>query len=162
MMTSLGQEYYQFFLAQSICSALGAAALFSAGTGPIGPWFWRNRALAFGVVASGSSLSGCFDSNLASSKSPAEAPTTANTASSPGQQTVMANETAIARKNWRCEVGETFPAARSHENGIANVSAILQKAGQAHRGRRHAIHHLLRGQERQERGQLYIGFRCLA
>ena len=60
MMTSLGQEYYQIFLAQSICSALGAAALFSASTGPIGSWFWRNRALAFGVMASGSSLSGCL------------------------------------------------------------------------------------------------------
>ncbi|KAL3461866.1 major facilitator superfamily domain-containing protein [Aspergillus heterothallicus] len=60
MMASLGSEYYQIFLAQSICSALGAAALFSAGTGPIGSWFLRNRALAFGVVASGSSLSGCL------------------------------------------------------------------------------------------------------
>ncbi|KAJ0414074.1 MFS general substrate transporter [Aspergillus carlsbadensis] len=60
MMASLGREYYQIFLAQSICSALGAAALFSAGTGPIGSWFFRNRALAFGIVASGSSLSGCL------------------------------------------------------------------------------------------------------
>ncbi|KAL2845476.1 MFS general substrate transporter [Aspergillus pseudoustus] len=60
MMASLGTEYYQILLAQSICSAMGAAALFSAGTGPIGSWFLRNRALAFGVVASGSSLSGCL------------------------------------------------------------------------------------------------------
>jgi MFS family permease len=60
MMASLGTEYYQIFLAQSICSALGAAALFSAGMGPVGSWFLKNRALAFGVVASGSSLSGCL------------------------------------------------------------------------------------------------------
>ncbi|KAL4903513.1 hypothetical protein BDW74DRAFT_179929 [Aspergillus multicolor] len=60
MMASLGREYYQIFLAQSVCSALGAAALFSAATGPIGSWFLRHRALAFGVMASGSSLSGCL------------------------------------------------------------------------------------------------------
>ena len=60
MMASLATKYYQFFLAQSICSALGAAALFSAGTGPVGSWFLKNRALAFGIVASGSSLSGCL------------------------------------------------------------------------------------------------------
>ena len=36
MMASLGKEYYQIFLAQSICSSLGAAALFSAGMGPVG------------------------------------------------------------------------------------------------------------------------------
>jgi len=60
MMTSLATEYYQFFLAQSICSAFGAAALFTAGTGPTGSWFFRRRALAFGIVASGSSLSGCL------------------------------------------------------------------------------------------------------
>ncbi|KAL5361511.1 riboflavin transporter MCH5 [Aspergillus floccosus] len=60
MMASLGKEYYQIFLAQSICSAIGAAALFSAGMGPVGSWFLKNRALAFGVVASGSSLSGCL------------------------------------------------------------------------------------------------------
>lgn len=60
MMTSLATEYYQFFLAQSILSAFGAAALFSAGTGPVGSWFLRRRALAFGIVASGSSLSGCL------------------------------------------------------------------------------------------------------
>ena len=60
MMASLAKEYYQFFLAQSICSAVGAAALFSAATGPVGSWFLKNRAFAFGLVASGSSLSGCL------------------------------------------------------------------------------------------------------
>ncbi|KAL4991600.1 hypothetical protein BDW68DRAFT_173848 [Aspergillus falconensis] len=38
-MASLGKEYYQILLAQSVCSALGAAALFGAGTGPMGRGF---------------------------------------------------------------------------------------------------------------------------
>ncbi|KAG2419200.1 hypothetical protein HFD88_003995 [Aspergillus terreus] len=46
-----------------------------------------------------------------------------------GQQTVVRNETAIAWKNWRCETGETFPSATSHEGGITNTSAVLQKQG---------------------------------
>ncbi|CAJ2505228.1 Uu.00g126220.m01.CDS01 [Anthostomella pinea] len=56
MMASLGTQYYQILLAQSICSALGAAAVFSAAVGPVGSWFMKRRALAFGIVASGSSL----------------------------------------------------------------------------------------------------------
>jgi MFS family permease len=60
MMASLAHEYYQIFLAQSICSALGAAALFYAGTNPVGTWFWKNRAFAFGIVSAGSALSGCL------------------------------------------------------------------------------------------------------
>lgn len=58
MMASLAREYYQFFLAQSVCSALGAAAVFYAGNNVIGTWFLRHRALAFGVVAAGASVSG--------------------------------------------------------------------------------------------------------
>ncbi|KAF2675591.1 hypothetical protein K458DRAFT_381227 [Lentithecium fluviatile CBS 122367] len=46
-----------------------------------------------------------------------------------GQQTLIANETVVAWRNWRCEEGETFPAALSHEGGIANASAIIAKAG---------------------------------
>ncbi|KAF2004771.1 hypothetical protein P154DRAFT_37434 [Amniculicola lignicola CBS 123094] len=46
-----------------------------------------------------------------------------------GQQTMIPNETVVAWKNWRCEVGETFPAVKAHEAGIRNVSAILQKLG---------------------------------
>lgn len=60
MMTSLASKYYQFFLAQSICSGMGASALFYAGTNPVGTWFFRRRALAFGIVSAGSSLSGCL------------------------------------------------------------------------------------------------------
>ena len=58
MMASLAQEFYQFFLAQSLCSALGAAAVFYAGNNVIGTWFLRKRALAYGIVASGASVSG--------------------------------------------------------------------------------------------------------
>lgn len=57
MMASLATEYYQILLSQSICSAIGAAAVFSAAMGPVGSWFLKRRALAFGIVASGSSLS---------------------------------------------------------------------------------------------------------
>ena len=58
MMTSLSSEYYQFFLAQSICSALGASAIFYAGTNSVGTWFFNNRAFALGIISSGSSLGG--------------------------------------------------------------------------------------------------------
>jgi MFS family permease len=58
IMTSLGQKYYQILLAQSLCSALGAAAVFYAGNNPIGTWFFKRRALAYGVAAAGASVSG--------------------------------------------------------------------------------------------------------
>ena len=58
MMTSLGTEYYQLFLAQSICSGIGASALFYAGMNSLSTWFFKNRALAFGIAASGSSMGG--------------------------------------------------------------------------------------------------------
>ncbi len=58
MMTSLSTQYYQFILAQGICSALGASAVFYSAMSSIGTWFYKNRATAFGVMASGSSLGG--------------------------------------------------------------------------------------------------------
>lgn len=60
MMASLSTEYYQYMLSQSICSAMGASAVFAAAMGPVGSWFLKKRALAFGIVASGSSLGGCL------------------------------------------------------------------------------------------------------
>ncbi|KAK0726785.1 major facilitator superfamily domain-containing protein [Lasiosphaeria miniovina] len=60
MMASLSTEYYQILLSQSICSAIGAAAVFSAAMGAVGGWFLHRRALALGIVASGSSLSACI------------------------------------------------------------------------------------------------------
>ncbi|PBP18749.1 MFS general substrate transporter, partial [Diplocarpon rosae] len=58
MMTSLSTKYYQFILAQGICSALGASAIFYAAMSSVGTWFFKNRATAFGTMASGSSLGG--------------------------------------------------------------------------------------------------------
>ena len=58
MMTSLSTQYYQFLLAQGVCSAFGASAIFNAAMSSTGTWFFKNRATAFGVIASGSSLGG--------------------------------------------------------------------------------------------------------
>ncbi|KAM0794111.1 major facilitator superfamily domain-containing protein, partial [Usnea florida] len=58
MMTSLGKEYYQLFLAQAVCSGMGASALFYAGTNSLLTWFFKRRALATGIAASGASLGG--------------------------------------------------------------------------------------------------------
>ncbi|OOQ87143.1 putative monocarboxylate permease [Penicillium brasilianum] len=58
MMTSLSTEYYQFILAQGICSPLGASAIFNASINSVSTWFAKRRAFALGVTASGSSLGG--------------------------------------------------------------------------------------------------------
>ncbi|KAI9836008.1 MAG: hypothetical protein M1837_003542 [Sclerophora amabilis] len=58
MMTSISTQYYQFLLAQGICSPIGASAIFYPALSTVGTWFFKNRALAFGVIASGSSLGG--------------------------------------------------------------------------------------------------------
>ncbi|KAJ5662477.1 MFS transporter asaE [Penicillium maclennaniae] len=58
MMTSLSTEYYQFILAQGICSPLGASAIFNACVNAVSTWFAKRRAFALGVMASGSSLGG--------------------------------------------------------------------------------------------------------
>ncbi|KAK9362094.1 major facilitator superfamily domain-containing protein [Lipomyces starkeyi] len=53
-MTALCTDYYQFVLAQGVCSVLGASALFYATTSAITGWFSKRR----GVAASGASLGG--------------------------------------------------------------------------------------------------------
>ncbi|KAG9189696.1 hypothetical protein G6011_06564 [Alternaria panax] len=58
MMTSLCTEYWQFVLAQGICSPLGLNCVFQAGTSTIPTWFLKKRGLAFGVMVSGSGLGG--------------------------------------------------------------------------------------------------------
>ena len=58
MMASLSSEYYQFFLAQGICSAMGASALLFSATNCTGTWFSKRRALVFGIISSGASLGG--------------------------------------------------------------------------------------------------------
>jgi len=58
MMTSLSTKYYQFILAQGIVSAIGASAIFFASMNSVTTWFFKKRATAFGIMASGSSLGG--------------------------------------------------------------------------------------------------------
>ena len=58
MMVSLCKEYYQFFLAQAVCSPIGASMIFYPAINATGTWFHRRRALAMGIAASGSSLGG--------------------------------------------------------------------------------------------------------
>ncbi|GAB7347458.1 hypothetical protein MBLNU459_g4374t2 [Dothideomycetes sp. NU459] len=58
MMTSLATEYYQFILAQGICSAAGASMCFYPAMSALPTWFFRRRAAAFGLAAAGSSIGG--------------------------------------------------------------------------------------------------------
>jgi MFS family permease len=58
MMASVSTEYYQIILAQGICSPIGASAVFYPSMNAVGTWFFRHRALAFGIIAAGSSLGG--------------------------------------------------------------------------------------------------------
>lgn len=58
MMTSLATQYYQFFLAQSICAAVASSACFNACMTSVVTWFFERRAAAFGIMVSGSSMGG--------------------------------------------------------------------------------------------------------
>ena len=58
MMTSFGNNYYQFFLAQSVCSAIGASAIFYACVSSASTWFAKRRSTAFGIISSGASVGG--------------------------------------------------------------------------------------------------------
>lgn len=66
MMTSLCTEYWQFILAQGICSPLGLNCIFQAGTSTITTWFFKKRGLAFGIMAAGSGLGGIIFPIMAS------------------------------------------------------------------------------------------------
>lgn len=57
-MTSLATKYYQFILAQGICSPIGIACVFYPAVTTTTSWFLRRRALALGIVVAGSSLGG--------------------------------------------------------------------------------------------------------
>ncbi|PVI04588.1 MFS general substrate transporter [Periconia macrospinosa] len=57
-MTSISKEYYQVFLSQSITSAIGCSFLFYPCMTAASSWFLRHRALAIGIMASGSSIGG--------------------------------------------------------------------------------------------------------
>jgi MFS family permease len=56
MMTSLSNQYYQIFLAQGICTGLGAGMMFVPSIAIVSTYFEKNRAFAIGVGASGSSF----------------------------------------------------------------------------------------------------------
>lgn len=58
MMASISKEYYQFILSQGLCSALGASMIFYPAMAAVVTWFFRRRALALGIGASGSALGG--------------------------------------------------------------------------------------------------------
>ncbi|KAF2722312.1 major facilitator superfamily transporter [Polychaeton citri CBS 116435] len=58
MMTSLCKEYYQFILAQGICSPIGASMIFYPAMSSVATWFFKKRGMAFGIIASGSSIGG--------------------------------------------------------------------------------------------------------
>lgn len=58
MMASISTEYYQFILAQGLCSPIGACAVFFAATSSVSTWFKNRRAFALGIMVSGSSLGG--------------------------------------------------------------------------------------------------------
>ncbi|KAH7103229.1 major facilitator superfamily domain-containing protein [Auriculariales sp. MPI-PUGE-AT-0066] len=57
-MTSLCKEYWQVFLAQGLGMGLGLGILFLPAISVIPQWFGRKRALATGIVVSGSSVGG--------------------------------------------------------------------------------------------------------
>ena len=58
MMISLSTQYFQLFLAQSICSGIGAAMLFHGATNAVATWFRGRRGLALGLASSGASIGG--------------------------------------------------------------------------------------------------------
>ncbi|KXJ90727.1 major facilitator superfamily domain-containing protein [Microdochium bolleyi] len=58
MMTSLSTQYYQLILAQSVLSSIGSSAIFNAALNSTMTWFFKKRAMALGIVASGSSTGG--------------------------------------------------------------------------------------------------------
>ncbi|KAL2165668.1 hypothetical protein VTG60DRAFT_4051 [Thermothelomyces hinnuleus] len=62
---SFATEYWQIFLAQSICFGLGAAGAFVPGLVAAGQYFKKRRALAMGIVISGSSVGVVFPIMLA-------------------------------------------------------------------------------------------------
>lgn len=58
MMVSISDNYYQIFLAQSICSGFGVACLYHGAINAVSTWFQKRRGLALGLVSSGASIGG--------------------------------------------------------------------------------------------------------
>lgn len=58
MMTSLATQYYQFFLAFSVCTGFGCALLMTPEIAIIGHWFKKRRGTAIGAATVGGSFGG--------------------------------------------------------------------------------------------------------
>lgn len=58
MMTSISTTYYQVFLAQGVCTALGASAVLYGTLGALATWWKVRKGFAYGIVTSGSSIGG--------------------------------------------------------------------------------------------------------
>lgn len=58
VMTSISTQYWQIFLCQAICSAVGASCVYYACAGALTTWFLKKRSTAFGIAATGSSVGG--------------------------------------------------------------------------------------------------------
>lgn len=58
MMVSLAQDYYNIFLSQGVALGIGLGTLFLPSVGVISHHFAKRRALATGIVVSGSSCGG--------------------------------------------------------------------------------------------------------
>ncbi|KAK9332656.1 major facilitator superfamily domain-containing protein [Lipomyces starkeyi] len=58
MTTSACKEYYQFILAQGICTSLGASAIYNASISSVSGWFVKKRGAALGLSVGGSSVGG--------------------------------------------------------------------------------------------------------
>jgi MFS family permease len=58
MMTSISTKYYQFILAQGLCSAIGTSAIYFSATSSVATWFKDRRAFAIGAMISGASVGG--------------------------------------------------------------------------------------------------------
>ncbi len=55
-MASFSSDYWQIFLTQGLCNGIGASAVFYAAIGAVSTQTNKNRATAFGIMASGSSV----------------------------------------------------------------------------------------------------------
>ncbi|KAK9473646.1 major facilitator superfamily domain-containing protein [Dipodascopsis tothii] len=58
MTTSVSRTYYQFMLAQGICSPIGGSALFYCSMSTVASWFVKRRSAALGLAVGGSSTGG--------------------------------------------------------------------------------------------------------
>jgi len=57
-LTSLCTQYWQLFLAQGICTGIGSGLLFCPTLALVATYFSKRRAMAFGIVASGTTTGG--------------------------------------------------------------------------------------------------------